>query len=341
MPEKVLLLVNTGTPDQPDVTSVKKYLKEFLNDPMVIDIPWVLRKILVNFIIVPFRATRSTVLYRRLWTKEGSPLRINLEKLVLKLHLKTTGSYKVLGAMRYGNPSISSALQSLNDETDLTVVPLFPQYASATTGSVKKAILSETKSFRKIRNVRFVEQFCFNPAFVNIYSERISRHDPAKFDHVVFSYHSLPVRQIKKIHPGIFPQSCDCVNYYPEHGQGCYKAACYKTTRLIAEKLNLKDGTYTTTFQSKMSDNWIGPYTDHVLKDLANTGKRKVLVAAPSFVSDCLETLIEIREDYKELFISSGGEELMLVESLNHGDDWVEALINITVRDMTGNLDSG
>lgn len=329
MAQKVVLLVNTGTPDNPDASSVKRYLKEFLNDPMVINIPWIFRRMLVNLFIVPFRSSGSSRLYKRLWTREGSPLKINLEKLVCKLQLKMAGRYKVLGAMRYGTPSINSVLQTIKEESDLVVVPLFPQFARATTGSVNETILRESKYIRKIQSVKFVEQFYSHPAFVKVFSERISRFDREKFDHIVFSYHSLPVSQIKKIHPAIIPQNCDCDKRFPEYGYCCYKASCHMTTRLIAGKLNLKAGFFTTSFQSRMSKRWIGPFTDQVLKDLAYSGKMKVLVVAPSFVSDCLETLIEIKEDYKKLFIAAGGKDLVLIESLNHEDDWVEALRDI------------
>jgi len=265
----------------------------------------------------------------RLWTGEGSPLKVNLEKLVCKLQLKLAGKYSVLGAMRYGNPSIRSALQNIKEDSELIVIPLYPQYASATTGSVKEAILQESKSINKIRSIRFTEQFYSHQAFVNVFSDRILRNDPGKFDHIVFSYHSLPVHQIKKIHPEIIPQNCACEQHFPEHGHCCYKAACYMTSRLIAKKLNLNNEFFSTTFQSRLSKNWIGPFTEKVLKDLAYSARKKVLIVAPSFVSDCLETTIEIKEVYKEIFLSAGGEELVLVESLNHGDDWVDALINI------------
>ena len=376
MAQKVVLLVNTGSPDNPDVTSVKRYLKEFLSDPMVIGIPWIFRKMLVNIFIVPFRAFRSARLYERLWTRDGSPLKINLEKLVCKLQLKMVNRYKVLGAMRYGTPSVKSVLRTVKEDSDLIVVPLFPQFAQATTGSVKEVVLRESKSIKKIRNIRFTEQFYSHPAFVNIFSERINRIDPGKFDHIVFSYHSLPLSHIKKIHPSGVPQSpsleesgsikedktatkkprhkvtpsfsylvnlgalvpwwqkelynnCGCEKLMPTYGHCCYKAACYDTTRRIARKLNLKEGFFTTSFQSRMSKRWIGPFTDQVLVDLASSGKSKVLVVAPSFVSDCLETLIEIKDDYRNLFISAGGKELVLNESLNYGDDWVDALISI------------
>lgn len=328
--KKVLLLVNTGTPDNPDKESVRRYLTEFLNDPMVIDIPWLIRKILVNFIIIPFRASKSARLYSRLWTKEGSPLKINHEKLVLKLQEKLKNEYTVIGAMRYGNPSISSALQKIPEGSGITVVPLFPQYASATTGSVKREVTR--LAARRFHEIKFIDHFYSHPAFINVFTDRIRRYGPEEFDHIIFSYHSLPVRQIVKQHPGLKPDQCGCENCMPEHGRYCYRAHCYMTTRLIAEKLNLPVEYYSTTFQSQLRGNWIGPFSDRTIRELALQGKKKILVCAPSFVSDCLETLIEIREEYNEIFKSAGGRELVLVDGLNYGDDWAYALCDI-IRD--------
>lgn len=328
MPGKVLLLVNTGTPDGPDRKSVRKYLSEFLNDPLVVDIPWLLRKILVNCIIVPFRASGSAELYSRLWTGEGSPLKVNLEKLAGKLRQKMKDDYIVSTAMRYGNPSIRSALDKMPDGAAITVLPLFPQYASATTGSVIEAVTTEAKTLN-FNNVGFIDRFWAHPAFIDAYAERIKTYKPESFDHIIFSYHSLPLRQLKKVHKGVDPRKCSCDKEFPGHGSGCYKAACHATTRIIAGKLGLKDHLLTTAFQSRMSKNWIGPFTDSVIMDLAKQGKKKILVVSPSFVSDCLETLVEIKEDYARLFRSAGGEELVMAESLNYCDIWVKAITEI------------
>ncbi|HLN56281.1 MAG TPA: ferrochelatase [Bacteroidales bacterium] len=328
MPCKVLLLVNTGTPDGPDRKSVRKYLSEFLNDPLVIDIPWLLRKVLVNLIIVPFRAPKSAQLYSRLWTPQGSPLKVNLEKLTEKLQDKLEDEYLVLGAMRYGNPSIRSALQKIPAGAELTVMPLFPQYASATTGSVIEAVKREAKSpgFNKIK---FIDRFWSHPAFIEAYSEKIHEYRPESFDHVIFSYHSLPVRQLRKIHNDVDPGSCICDKEFPSHGSGCYKAACHATTRLIAGKLGLKENMLSTSFQSRLSKNWIGPFTDRVIVDLAKQGKRRILVVSPSFVSDCLETLVEIKDEYRRVFMNAGGNELIMAESLNYDKPWIEGIPKI------------
>lgn len=325
MPAKVLLLVNTGTPDGPDTKSVRRYLSEFLNDPFVIDIPWLLRKVLVNLIIVPFRAPKSAELYSRLWTPEGSPLKVNLRKLTELLQEKLKEEYLVFGAMRYGNPSIRSAMNKIPAGADLTVIPLFPQYASATSGSVIEAVKEEARQLN-ILKLNIIEKFWSHPAFIESFSEKIKKYKPDSFDHILFSYHSLPVRQLRKIHNDVDPGSCSCDKEFPAHGSGCYKAECYATTRLLTQKLELSDRMLSTAFQSRLSKNWIGPFTDDVIVDLAKQGKKKILVVSPSFVCDCLETLVEIKEEYSMVFRAAGGEELIMVESLNYDKKWIEAI---------------
>lgn len=325
--KKALIIVNTGTPDDAGVKSVKKYLSEFLNDPYVIDLPWILRKILVNLIIVPFRARHSTELYEKLPFIAGDfPLKVNMEKLVMKLQQKLESEYLVTGAMRYGNPSLKAALENIGKEgcEEITIFPLFPQYASSTTGSVKQLTVEGTAKWDKAHQIRFVDQFYSHPAFIRAFASVIKNHRPENFDHVLFSYHGLPVRYVQKIHPHQDPGTCTCKEKMTEYGKSCYKAECYETTRLIAEKLNLEKERYSTSFQSRMSERWITPYTDQVLKELTETRKTKILVAAPSFTSDCLETIVEIGEGYRH--ISDGIE---LVESLNYNDEWVEAIVQI------------
>lgn len=326
---KVLLLVNTGTPENPGVKAVRKYLSEFLNDPYVIDLPWLTRKILVNFIIVPFRSRHSAGLYSRLWTPEGSPLKVNLDRLVSKLNTRLKDRYTVLGAMRYGNPSIESAFQQITEESEIIVIPLYPQYASSTTGSVKDAVMRKAASHEMSSKVKFIDQFYSHNAFIEAFAAEIMKHTPDQFDHILFSYHSLPVSHLLKIHPNQHPDGCTCSSALPAHDLPCYKAECYQTSRLLARKLYLDEERYSTSFQSRMSKNWIGPFTDKVLQELAVNGKKKVLIAAPSFVSDCLETLVEIREQYRDLFLEAGGENLVLSESLNDSDTWVDAIVKI------------
>ena len=328
MSQKVLLLVNTGTPDSPDKASVKRYLSEFLNDPHVIDMPWLIRKVLVNLIIIPLRVSKSAALYSRLWTDEGSPLKVNLEKLTSRLKQKINEKYIVLGAMRYGNPSVLSVIGEIPEGSELIVFPLFPQYATATTGSVKDAVMKSIQP-EHFSDIKFIEQFCSHPSFIGVFCQRIKSYDPESYDHIIFSYHSLPENHVEKMHPEIQVAERGCDKNLPDHGKLCYRAQSYLTTRLIATELKLSPGSYTTTFPSRLSNHWPSPFTDDIIRQVAKNGKKRVLVASPSFVSDCLETTIEIGEEYKDEFLKAGGEELVLVKSLNHGDDWCSAILQI------------
>lgn len=335
MREKIaVILVNVGTPDSSGKKDVRKYLAEFLNDPRVIDIPWLLRKILVNLIIVPFRTGKSSGLYRRLWTAEGSPLLVHMENLVEKLESRQVKGYEFFGAMRYGNPSLEDTLKGLRKEdfTGIIILPLYPQYASSTTGSVFEKSLEVFGKWETMPDLRLISQFYEEKPFLRAFVNKISSYDPASFDHVIFSYHGLPHRQINKLHPEKNMQACNCENEMPVHGRYCYKATCYETTRLLAGELGLSGDKYSVSFQSRLSKNWLSPFTDERIPELASQGVRRLLVVAPSFVADCLETAVEIGEDYKELFIRRGGEKLTLVESLNDDDEWVEALLSIIMN---------
>jgi len=331
MIKKALILVNTGTPDSPDIRDVRKFLSTFLNDRRVIDLPWIVRKMLVNFIIVPFRIGRSAGLYRKLWTKEGSPLLISLENLVAGLQRATGKGCDVYGAMRYGNPSLKETLMKIKEEKydEIIVLPLYPHYASSTTGSVHALIMKEIQAWSYFPSLNLISKFHSNDLFIEAFCENIRKYDPAAFDHVLFSYHGLPVSHINKIHPEILFEKCDCPERMPEHGKYCYMAGCYETSRLIAEKLDLPPENFSTSFQSQLNKNWLTPFTDKVLKKLASEHKKRVLVVAPSFVADCLETIIEIQDEYKTLFQKVGGEKLVMVESLNDSKAWLNAIIDI------------
>ncbi len=329
--KKALLLVNVGTPDKPEVSYVRKYLFEFLNDRRVIDLPWLPQKLLVNGIIVPFRAPKSTRLYRQLWTGEGSPLLVNLNKLVDDLQFMLSRNYKVYGAARYGNPSLNEVLQEIKDNhhEEITVLPLYPHYASSTTGSVHEYIMRRIRKWNVMPRLHFIDQFYSHPGFIEAYVNRIKSYGPEDYDYVLFSYHGLPVRQINKVHPDVEYTSCQCAKEMPEHGKFCYKATCYETTRILAEQLTLHENEYSTAFQSRLNNKWLEPFSDRVIKDLGKKGIKKLLVVAPAFVSDCLETTIEIGYEYDILFRKNGGEELILVESLNDFDDWVNIIPKI------------
>lgn len=331
MSRKALILVNTGTPETPGVRDVRRFLSRFLNDGRVIDLPWLWRKILVNLMIVPFRAPRSAALYRRLWTDDGSPLLNNLEKLVAAMRVEAGENCDVIGAMRYGKPSLEEVFRHVAVEgyDEIIIFPLFPQYASSTTGSVHELVMRLASRMNVIPSLRFISQYYSHPRFIEAWAENIGQYNPEDHDHILFSYHSLPIRQVERSHPGLAAASCDCAVSMPEHGKYCYRAACYETTRLIAARLGLKEGTYSTAFQSRLTGNWLSPFTDQALHNLAAGGRKNVLVAAPSFTADCLETIVEIGDEYRHLFRQAGGGDLVMVHSLNDSSLWTTAISEI------------
>lgn len=329
--KKALLIINLGTPDLPEKKQVRKYLREFLNDPRVIDLPFLLRKILVNLIIIPFRTSKSTALYKKLWTKNGSPLLIHLKNLQKKVSAKISSDYQVFIAMRYGKPNLEKTLDNIYSHNfeELVVFPLFPQYASSTTGSVFEFILNYAKKREIFPNLNFISQYYNRPEFIKVFSEKIKKYQPEKYDKVIFSYHGLPLRQVQKTHPNFEVSKCECQTSLPEHGKFCYKATCYETTRLLQKATGISAEKSVTAFQSRLSEGWLSPFADEVLANLAKNGIKSVLVVAPSFTADCLETIVEIEHEYKQIFLENGGKKLTLVKSLNSSDDWADAICKI------------
>lgn len=328
-----VILINVGSPDSSSTKDVRKYLSEFLNDPRVMDIPWLLRKVLVNLVIVPFRAPKSARLYRLLETEKGFPQIYYGEAVKEKLQQQLGGEFHVFLAMRYGLPGLREVIGQILDEGyhKLFAIPLYPQYASCTTGSALSLIIRELQTREVIPELQFVSQFYDHPGFVRAFAARIRASGYQEYDHLVFSYHGLPLRQIRKVHPHVDPADCSCETELPAHGKYCYKAACYETSRLIAAELGLGPDHYSVAFQSRMSADWMEPFTDELLVKIAGEGVSDVLIAAPSFVADCLETTVELGIDYKELFLRSGGKSLSYVESLNDRDEWVEVLRDMVI----------
>lgn len=326
-----VLLINVGTPDEPTVKAVRRYLSEFLNDRRVIDIPLVLQKILVNLIIVPFRATKSTKLYQRLWTEKGSPLLYFSEQVQDELQQKIGEKADVYLAMRYGNPSMRKAFTAIQkgNYNRLVILPMFPQYASSTSGTAIQALMDQVRRWNTIPEIHAISQFYDHPSFLNAFADRISSYQLEKYDHIIFTYHGLPNQHLEKNHPDELIQTCNCENTLPEFGKFCYKATCYQTTRELVKLLNLKESQYSVSFQSRLSNKWMTPFTDQNLISRAKNGSKNILVVAPSFVVDCLETIVEIGLEYKELFIKNGGQNLQMVESLNDSPRWISALEEI------------
>jgi protoporphyrin/coproporphyrin ferrochelatase len=338
-----ILLINLGTPKSPNTADVRKYLLEFLGDRRVMDIPWLRRKLLVNGIIAPFRAPKSAKQYQVIWTKEGSPLLTSGERLKSKLQKNLGNNFIVELAMRYQQPSIGSILGKMVHKVQkLIVVPLYPHYASSSTGSTIEKVMEEIKKYEVIPDIKIQGPFFNHHEFIKAFAAIAQRRYALKdYEHYLFSYHGLPERQIMKASEecgmkcqlaveGAKNFSPDCCKTLTSQNLYCYRASCYHTTRLIASALNLPEGNFTTSFQSRLGRTpWIKPYTDHVIAEKAKTGIKKILCFSPAFVADCLETLYEIRIEYNRLFKEHGGTELRLAESLNEEEEWVEALKRI------------
>lgn len=331
-----ILLVNLGTPDSPSNSDVFKYLNEFLTDGRVIDYPWLARQLLVRGIIVPARYRNSAKTYREIWDKDrGSPLLYHLQDLTDKVRATLDPQkYVVSFAMRYQNPSLESELEKfrLQQVDKIVVLPLFPQYSSACNGSVIQKVQEITSKWLTIPDLKFIHHFYDNDLFIEAFAAQGRKYNFDDYDHILFSYHGLPARHLKNgdVTGKHCLQNKDCCATITEINQHCYRAQCFATTQLIAEKLGLPKEKFTVTFQSRLGKEvWLEPYTVEVIPQLAKAGKKKLLVFSPAFVADCLETLYEIREEYLELFEEHGGESITLVESLNSEDKWVEAVCEL------------
>lgn len=329
-----VLLVNLGSPDSPAVADVRRYLKEFLFDGRVVDLPALPRWLLVNLIIAPFRAPKSAKEYQKIWRDGELPLISNTRRLVDKVQQALGDGFDVLMAMRYQNPNLGEVLAACEEKhyRRLVIVPLFPQYASATTGSVHQKVMELVSHWRCIPELIFVDSFCNQPdvaeAFGRVWQDSADYQEGKKWDHYLFSYHGLPERHLTRESKRCLTNNC--CNDYSSENRLCYRAQCYQASRQLMSYLSLNEDDCTTCFQSRLGKlPWIQPYTSEVIVDLAKRGKKRVLVFCPSFTADCLETIVEIGEQYRELFVAAGGEELQLVESLNDHPAWVDILTQL------------
>ncbi len=330
-----ILLLNLGTPNSPSKSDVRSYLTQFLNDERVIDVPWLLRKILVNGIIVPFRSSNSSKLYKAIWdNKTGSPLLMHSQQLAAKLQLAVGSDVKVELAMRYKNPSMESVLERMKKEGyhKITVFPLFPQYASSSTGSALQEFMRIVSKWWVIPEIKIISQYYDNQDYINCVVNRGKQHNITNYDHVIFSYHGLPERQVDKVYnDGYLCKDHHCEDELNDTNYYCYKAACYQTTKAIVNQLAIPEGKYTLSFQSRLDDKWLTPFSDKVVEGLAKKGAKNLLVFSPAFTADCLETIYEIGTEYQEIFEKHGGHKIQLVESLNSGDDWVDTIKKMVV----------
>lgn len=329
---KGILLVQLGTPDNPTTADVRRYLTEFLMDPRVMDIPYLGRTLLVKGAIVPKRAPRSAATYRTIWDeKTGSPLMFYSELQRDLLQQELGEEYHVELAMRYQNPSIASALQKMEDMMleSIRVIPLFPQYASATSGSVIDKVMEIMRHWQYFPEVSFVSSYCDDEEMCETFAEHAKQHPIEDYDHVLFSYHGLPVRQLGKVDPSGELQCPDagCESCKVTKNSFCYLSQCYATSRTIAEKMGLTRDQYAVCFQSRLGKTpWIQPYTSDTLHEMAERGFKKLLVLSPAFVADCIETLDEIQVEYADEFKALGGEKVTMVESLNDDPKWINVL---------------
>ena len=336
-----VLLIQLGTPDSPSVKDVRRYLTEFLNDPRVIDIPWLPRKLLVNGIIVPFRAPKSAKIYKELWDFGNgvSPLITHTESLKKLVQEELNeDNVTVEIAMRYQNPSLDSVLERMKKALydQIIIIPLFPQYASASTGSAVEKAMDIIKKWWVIPEIKIVSQFYDNPSFIDAIVDRAKQFDLKEYDHILFSYHGLPVRQVDKVYEGETDLCSDqpCESQINEFNKYCYKATSFATTRLIAEKLGISEKDYTVCFQSRLDKKWLEPFSDKVVEEWGKKGAKKLLVFSPAFVADCLETIIEIGDEYQEIFEEFGGEKIQLVPSTNAHPKFVDCITELVKERM-------
>lgn len=327
---KGVLLVNLGSPDSTAVKDVKKYLGEFLMDKRVIDLPYISRFLLVKGIILNTRPKKSAEAYKKIWWDEGSPLIVLSERLLKKVQQETDLPVEL--AMRYGNPSIKNGIEKLvaKGVTEVYLIPLYPQFAMATTETIVVLAHKIVQKYFPHIKLTHLSAFYNKEEYINVLSNSIKKKlDIIQPEHLLFSYHGVPERHIKK--SDITKSHCkidnSCCNTLSEAHKFCYRHQCYETTKLVAKQLNLKENTFSTSFQSRLGrDPWLQPYTDQTIDEFAKNGIKNLAVVTPAFVSDCLETLEEIGMEAKHSFIKNGGKHFATIPCLNDNDDWAKTI---------------
>lgn len=328
------LLLNLGTPDDTSVPAVRRYLREFLFDPYVIDIAPPLRWMLLNLIILPTRPAKSAEAYKKIWTERGSPLMFYSEDLLAQVKKRLPGAPTEL-VMRYGSPSVATGLKNLRAQgvTKVVALPLYPQYSLAATESSVQKIRSDLRNMNWAPALDIKSDFYAHPGFIEAFADlarpMLQKQKP---DHVLFSFHGIPERHVKKTDPT--EAHClatkNCCDKITSANAKCYRAQSYETARQLAKSLDLAPEQYSVSFQSRLGRTpWIQPFTDVVYGELAKKGVKKLLVYCPSFVADCLETLEEIEMRGVADFKAAGGEDLQMVPSLNATDKWADAVVDL------------
>ena len=326
---KGVLLINLGSPDSPSVGDVRRYLGEFLMDGRVLDVSWLARFFIVHFAILPSRPKQSAEAYHKIWTPAGSPLVVISRNV--KTKLQQMASVPVELAMRYQNPSVPDAIRSLGQKgvDDLLLIPLFPHYAMSSFETAVERVKEVTKKLAPQMRLEVQPPYFDHPDYITALVASTADFLNQDFDHLLFSFHGVPERQIRKSDPTgshclQFPNCCATPS--PAHAT-CYRAQCLKTVDAFVSRVGLPREKFSVAFQSRLGRHpWLRPYTDYELPRLAEKGVRKILVICPSFVSDCLETLEEIGMRGRESFLGAGGRELTLIPCLNEHPAWLDAL---------------
>ena len=331
MSDFAVLVVNLGSPASTDPADVRRYLDEFLMDPYVLDVPTPLRALIVKGFILPARPAKSAEAYAQIWTEEGSPLVVISERT--RAALEARMGVPVGLAMRYGQPSIERGIDDLLARcapgTSVVVVPMYPQYAMASTTTVEEAV-ERVLTSRGVAH-RFVDPFYADPGYLDAVAAVMREHLPGNVQHVLFSYHGIPKRHLRKTDPtsGHCLRSADCCSTPSEAHATCYRYQSLETTRALAEHLGLHDGAYSYSFQSRLGGGWLQPFTDIVLAELPKRGITRLAVVCPSFVADCLETLEEIAMRGRETFLEAGGSSFTYLPCLNDDPRWIAALARL------------
>lgn len=324
--EKIgVLLTNLGTPEAPTTSALRVYLKEFLSDPRVVEVPRLIWWLILNLIILRFRPKRSAHAYSTVWTDKGSPLMLHTQAQTVKVreHLRALYGDDIVVefAMRYGRPAVGDVLQKMQEQgvRKLIVLPLYPQYSGSTTGSTFDAIAADFAQRRWLPDLRFISHYHDHSPFISACANKIALYwnQHGRPDKLILSYHGIPKRYLLNGDP--------------------YHCECHKTSRLIAERLGLTESQYMTTFQSRFGrEEWLKPYTDETLKGLPTQGIKRVDVFCPGFSSDCLETIEEIGVENRDYFLEAGGDEFHYIEALNSDDEHISALVALIEKNIQG-----
>ena len=341
---KAVLLLNLGTPAEPTAKGLRDFYKHFFSVPFVFDMRPLARWLLRNLIILPFRAPKTAKDYATIWTEEGSPLKVYADRLqasVQGAYTNTGEDVLVLNGMAYSQPFIAEAMTELEGKgiREILVLPLFPQYSTATTASVFHGVRQAASKWKTPPTLQFIDDFYAEPTFIRAWAGLITKHLQEKqVDHVVFSYHGLPESNIKKADTQGVCEFASCCEQISDKNRRCYRAQCMATTKSIVTALNWGEDRYSIAFQSRFGrEAWIAPYLDDHLEELLASGCKKIAIVTPSFVSDCLETIHEIGIEYREQFMAGGGEVFHLLPNLNDDPVWFDFVYEISQRYLMQN----